>query len=148
MDITTYDHSDGYTISTDPTRLQIDVIHGFLSNESYWGQGRLIETVRESIANSLCFGLYHENQQVGFARVVTDGVTFAWLCDVFILPDQRGKDLGKWLIQTVVSHPRLKNLRRMILATRDAHGLYQEYGGFSLLQQPELWMERFNPDFR
>ena len=99
--------------------------------------------VKTSLENSLCFGVYHSAQQVGFARVVTDTVTFAWLCDVFILPDQRGKDLGKWLIQCVVSHPNLKAIRRMLLATRDAHGLYREYGGFSPLAEPGRWMERF-----
>ena len=145
MDIVTFNRADGYLISSDPALLQIEVIHQFLSNESYWAQGRTIEIVRESIANSLCFGMYLEDRQVGFARVVTDGITFAWLCDVFIVSDQSGKDLGKWLIQSVVSHPRLSSIRRIVLATRDAHGLYQEYGGFTPLVQPERWMERFKP---
>ena len=146
MEIFTANREDGYRISTDPALLQIDGIHKFLSTESYWAQGRALEVVRESIANSLCFGLYLEDRQAGFARVVTDGITFAWLCDVFIVSDQRGKNLGKWLVQTVVAHPRLKSIRRIVLATRDAHGLYQEYGGFSALSQPERWMERFNPN--
>ena len=135
-----------FLISTDPALLQIDVIHNFLSNVSYWAQGRRLEVVKTSIENSLCFGIYSEGKQVGFARVVTDYATFAWLCDVFILPEQRGNGLGKWLIECVVSHPALARLKRMILATQDAHELYRRYGGFVALPNPERWMVRINSE--
>lgn len=139
-------HRDDYLISTDPGLLQIDIIHDFLSHQSYWAQGRTIETVQTSIENSLCFGVYFQEIQVGFARVVTDTVTFAWLCDVFILTNQRGKNLGKWLVECVTAHPNLKNIRRIVLATRDAHGLYNEYAAFTPIVNPDRWMERFNPN--
>lgn len=135
-----------FLISTDPALLQIDVIHNFLSNVSYWAQGRRLEVVKTSIENSLCFGIYSEGKQVGFARVVTDYATFAWLCDVFILPEQRGNGLGKWLIECVVSHPALARLKRMILATQDAHELYRRYGDFVALPNPERWMVRINSE--
>jgi len=135
-----------YLLSTDPSLLQLDRIHEFLSTQSYWAKGRSLETVRLSVANSLCFGIYRANSQVGFARVVTDFATFAWLCDVFILPEECGHGLGKWLVENVTSHPALKTIRRMLLATRDAHELYHPYGGFQPLANPERWMERFNPD--
>jgi GNAT superfamily N-acetyltransferase len=135
-----------FLISTDPTLLQVDVIHNFLSNASYWAQGRPIEVVKTSIENSLCFGVYADGKQVGFARVVTDYATFAWLCDVFILPDQRSHGLGKWLIQCVVAHPVMAALKRMILATRDAHELYLRYGDFEALPNPERWMVRIKPE--
>ncbi len=132
-------------ISTDPARLQVDVIHHFLSVESYWARGRSLETVQTAIQHSLCFGVYTEDRQVGFARVVTDYATFAWLCDVFILESARGHGLGKWLIETVVTHPAMVPLRRMLLATRDAHELYRHYGGFETLENPDRWMARINP---
>jgi GNAT superfamily N-acetyltransferase len=132
-------------ISTDPSRLQISTIHHFLSVDSYWAQGRSLETIETSILHSLCFGVYASDQQVGFARVVTDYATFAWLCDVFIHEDQRGQGLGKWLIQTVMAHPVLGSLRRILLATRDAHELYRRYGDFELLPNPERWMVHMNP---
>lgn len=133
-----------YTISTDPALLDVPFIHKFLSEEAYWALGRPYETVVRSVENSLCFGVYHGAQQVGFARVVTDYATFAWLCDVFIIPTERGKGLSKRLVQAVVSHPMLAGLRRMMLATRDAHELYRRYGEFEALRTPERWMERFN----
>ena len=135
-------HRDNYTISTDPNRLDITVIYNFLSTGSYWAQNRPLEVVRRSIENSLNFGVYCDERQVGFARVITDYATFAWLCDVFILPEQRGSGLGKWLVECVVNHPDLKPLRRLLLATRDAHELYQQYGGFTPLGNPDRWMER------
>jgi GNAT superfamily N-acetyltransferase len=135
-------HRDLYTISTDPDRLDIAVIHKFLATDSYWAQNRPIEVVRRSIENSLTFGVYRDHRQVGFARVITDYATFAWLCDVFILPEQRGSGLGKWLVECVVSHPDIQPLRRLLLATRDAHELYRRYGGFTPLASPERWMER------
>jgi GNAT superfamily N-acetyltransferase len=131
-----------YTISTDMTRLDINLIYEFLSTHSYWAKGRTRVAVERSIAHSLSFGLYRQEQQVGFARVVTDYATFAYLADVFVLKAERGRGLGKWLIATIVEHPDLQVLRRWLLATRDAHGLYQQ-AGFTLLAQPERWMERF-----
>lgn len=133
---------DGFLISTDKQRLDIDYIYHWLSERSYWAQGRSRETVEASITNSLCFGLYQGDKQVGFARVVTDLVTFGWLCDVFIDESRRGHALGKWLVQTVVSHPDLARIRRLLLATRDAHELYRRYGGFETLGTPERWMAK------
>jgi GNAT superfamily N-acetyltransferase len=135
---------DGYAISTDPGRLDVAFVHQFLSQESYWAEGRSLDTVRLSLAHSLCFGLYAEDAQVGFARVVTDKATFAWLCDVFVVRDHRGRGLSKWLVQCVVGHPDLQTLRRILLATRDAHDLYRRYAGFAPLQAPERWMERLH----
>jgi GNAT superfamily N-acetyltransferase len=129
-----------YRISTDPSLLQIDVIYRYLSEESYWANGIPRDRVETSIRHSLCFGMYHENEQVGFARVVTDFARYAYLCDVFVLPKYRGQGLGKWLVETVVSHPTLSQLARITLGTRDAHGLYAQYG-FQLLQSPERHME-------
>ena len=133
---------DQYEISTDLTRLNIDVIHDYLSNQSYWAVGRSRKTVEKAIENSLNFGVYLGEQQVGFARVVSDFATMAWVCDVFVLEEHRGHGLGKALVEVVVSHPDLQNLRRLLLATRDAHDLYSKYGGFSLLKAPENWMEK------
>jgi GNAT superfamily N-acetyltransferase len=117
-----------YLISTAPERLDLDVIHRFLSEESYWAPGVEREVVARSIENSLCFGLYHGDVQVGFARVVTDRAAFAWLADVFVLPAHRGRGLGKWLVETVLAHPDLRGLRRFMLGTADAHSLYERYG--------------------
>ena len=118
----------GYTISTDRDRLDIELIQRFLSEDSYWAAGVTREVVERSIENSLCFGLHHGNEQVGFARVVTDRAAFAYLADVFVLTPHRGRGLGKWLIETVISHPDLQNLRRFFLGTADAHSLYERYG--------------------
>jgi GNAT superfamily N-acetyltransferase len=137
---------NGYRITTDPQQLDITAIHDFLSNQSYWARGRSLETVQRSIENSLCFGvLAPDGQQVGFARVVTDYATFAWLCDVYVLESERGKGLGKWLVQSVVAHPLLQGLRNFILSTRDAHELYRKYGGFEALADPGRWMSRPRP---
>ncbi|MDD5263800.1 MAG: GNAT family N-acetyltransferase [Candidatus Bipolaricaulis sp.] len=137
------EHPDaGVTISTDKARLDVELIHDFLSRSSYWAQGRPIDQVRTSIRNSLCFGIYDRQAQVGFARVVTDDATFAWLCDVFVVESHRGRGLGKQLIQAVVEHPTLRDLRLMILATRDAQGLYSEYGGFRAVEVADRWMIR------
>jgi len=135
-------YRDGYTISTDKARLDLELIHDYLSNRSYWAQGRPFEIVQRSVEHSLCFGVYQAEQQVGFARVVTDYVTFAWLCDVFVLESHRGQGLGKWLIECVAGHPDLLNLKLFLLATRDAHELYRRYGGFDTLPKPEKWMFR------
>jgi GNAT superfamily N-acetyltransferase len=134
-----------YTISTDRTKLNLRLIHGFLNDSSYWAQGRPPAVVERSIEHSLCFGVYAGRQQVGFARVVTDYATFAWLCDVFILESHRGEGLGKRLIESVVSHPELGGLQLFILATRDAHELYHRYGGFEQVESAEKLMVRRGP---
>ena len=134
---------DEFTVSTDPERLHVTEIHDYLSR-SYWAAGRSVEVVGRSIRNSICFGLFHGDRQVGFARVISDKATFAYLCDVFVLEDYQGQGLGKWLMSVVVSHPELQNLRRFVLATRDAHGLYEQFG-FTILQNPDRWMEIFKP---
>jgi GNAT superfamily N-acetyltransferase len=131
-------------ISTDPNRLDLDVIHRFLSEQSYWARGRPMDMVVHSITNSLCFGAYLENRQVGFARVVTDRTTFAWLADVFVLDEYRGRGYGKTLMGAVLEHPDLQGLRRWLLATKDAHGLYAQYGFVPV--PPARFMERRNPD--
>ncbi len=132
-----------FTITTEKNKLQLEKIYAYLSR-SYWATGRSKEIVEHSIQHSLCFGLFHINEQVGFARVITDYATFAYLCDVYVLEEYQGKGLGKWLMSVVMSHPDLQGLRRWSLATRDAHGLYRQYG-FTALKSPERWMEIFNP---
>ncbi|MBI3651062.1 MAG: GNAT family N-acetyltransferase [Acidobacteria bacterium] len=142
---TTYQsHYQDFLISTDPSLLNLEVIHEFLTR-SYWAQGIAVEIVKQSLENSLCFGVYHHQRQVGFARVITDYATFAYLADVFILEECRGQGLSKWLMATLVAHPDLQGLRRWLLATRDAHELYRQYG-FADLASPERWMERYFPD--
>lgn len=139
---------DRYVVSTDKHRLDIDFVHAFLSQNAYWALGRSRAMVEKSIEHSLCFGLYEASsdgeseRQVGFARVVTDYTTFAWLCDVFVDDAVQGHGLGKRLVQAVVSHPELQSLKRILLATRDAHELYRRYGGFETLSTPERWMAR------
>ena len=137
-------HKGEYTISTDKSRLDIGVIHGFL-DASYWAAGRSVETIRRSIDNSLPFGIYTGDQQVGFARVITDHATFAWIADVFVLDQHRGKGLSKWLMEVMLSHPELQGFRRWVLATKDAHELYRRFG-FTELTRPERWMERHDPN--
>ena len=129
-----------FTISTDRSRLDLAVIHSFLDN-SYWASGRSTETIRRSIENSVAFGVYTGERQVGFARVITDYATFAWIADVFILEEFQGRGLGKWLTETIIAHPELQGFRRWVLATKDAHGLYKKLG-FHELKRPERWMER------
>lgn len=133
-----------FLISTDRARLDFNVIHDFLSNSSYWATGRSLETVRRSIENSLAFGLYENERQVGFARVVTDYATFAWVADVFVLDEFRGRGLGTWLMEVMLAHPQLQGFRRWTLATKDAHEIYRKFG-FSELKRPERWMERHDP---
>lgn len=118
----------GYLISTDSSLLDIDMVHDYLSNQSYWAANIPKEVVEKSIANSLCFGIYDDHVQVGFARLVTDKATFAYMADVFILEPNRGIGLSKWLMEVIQAHPELQGLRRWILATRDAHGLYEKMG--------------------
>ncbi|MCX6047520.1 MAG: GNAT family N-acetyltransferase [Chloroflexi bacterium] len=129
-----------YTISTDRNRLEIEMMHHYLANESYWAQGRPLALLETAINHSLCFGVYQGAQQIGFARVVTDCAVFAYLADVFILPAHQGHGLGKWLIQTILQAPELQNVGRLTLNTRDAHGLYAQFG-FGPVTQPELSME-------
>lgn len=139
-------HPAGFTISTDPARLEVAVVHSYLAHESYWARNIPRETVERAIANSLNFGLYlPSGTQVGFARVVTDRATFAWLCDVFVLPDHRGLGLSKWLMEVVWAHPDLSGLRRQLLATLDAHGLYHQFG-FGPLAAPERYLEIRKPN--
>jgi len=133
-----------FQISTDPARIDLDTVHGFLT-ASYWARGIPRETVERSIENSLCFGIYHGDRQVGFARVVTDRATFAYLGDVFVLPDYRGHALSKWMMECIMAHSDLQGLRRWMLATQDAHGLYRQYG-FTELKAPQRWMEIHSPD--
>ena len=131
---------EGYAISTDPDRLESAAVHRLLSEHAYWAQGRSLETVAASLSASLNFGAFApDGTLAGFSRIVTDYATFAWLCDVVVHPDHRGLGLGKALVEAVVTHPRLLGLRRIILATGDAEGLYAKYG-FKPLDGPELWM--------
>jgi len=134
----------GFEISTDKDLLDFQMIYSYLSDESYWSKGISVEKVRRSIENSICFGVYHHGRQVGFARIITDKATFAYLCDVFILDDFRGQGLSKWLIQTILAHAELQGLRRWSLATADAHGLYSQFG-FMPLTSPENWMGIYTP---
>ena len=134
-------HPTGYTLSTDPARLDVTAIHRWLSEESYWARNISRATVERAIANSLNFGLYApDGQLAGFCRVVTDRATFAWLCDVFVLPAHRGHGLAKWLVRQMLAHPDLQNLRRHLLATFDAHTLYQRFG-YEPLDRPDRWLE-------
>jgi GNAT superfamily N-acetyltransferase len=135
---------DEYTISTDRSRLDIDLIHNFLSSNSYWASGRAREVVERSIENSLPFGIYRGTEQVGFARIVTDYATFAWVADVFVLPEHRGRGLSKWLMEIIIAHSQLQGFRRWVLSTKDAHELYERFG-FMKLHRPERWMERCDP---
>lgn len=136
---------DGFFISTDKEKLDLDAIQEFLAEESYWAQNRPPEQTRIAIENSICFGLYHAEKLIGFARVVSDCATFAYVGDVFVVPEFRGRGLSKWLLEVIVSHPGLQGLRRWVLATRDAHTLYEKFG-FHELVHPERWMERPAPD--
>ena len=138
-------HKDEYTISTDKERLDLAVIHKFLSEESYWAGERSLEQTTTAIENSICFGLYHGERQIGFARVVSDKATFAYIGDVFVLSEYRGQGLSKWLMQVIIDHPELQGLRRWVLATKDAHGLYEQFE-FAQLRYPERWMEKTAPN--
>jgi GNAT superfamily N-acetyltransferase len=139
-----YELSKGeFTLSTNPDRLDRASIHEFLSN-SYWAKHRPREVFEKALENSLCFGLYHSDQQVGFARVISDHATFAYLADVYILEPYRGRGLAKWLITNILAHPKLKEVRRWLLTTKDAHKLYRECG-FSGLKEPEHHMQLLQP---
>jgi N-acetylglutamate synthase-like GNAT family acetyltransferase len=136
---------DGFLFSTDKGRIDLLYVHHFLSTKSYWAEGIPLELVRQSIKHSLSLGIYKNNKQVGFARVVTDYATFGYLADVFVDEAYRGKSLSKILMEFIFSLEELKGLRRIMLATRDAHSLYAQYG-FKLLQAPERFMEFHQPD--
>jgi GNAT superfamily N-acetyltransferase len=128
-----------YTITTDKSRIDINAVHHFLTN-AYLAAGIPKETVERSISGALCFSILHGDKQVGFARIITDEATFAYLADVFVLEEFRGKGLSKWLMQTIINYPTLQGLRRFMLATRDAHSLYAQYG-FTPLNNVDRWMQ-------
>ena len=133
-----------FLVSTDRDKLNLDTVHSFLS-ESYWAKGIPREVVARSIQNSLCFGVFSGAEQIGFARVISDYATYAYLADVFIIEPYRGKSLAKWLMECIVAHPQLQGLRRWTLATRDAHELYAKFG-FKPLQRPDRFMELHNAE--
>ncbi len=138
------EHRGEFTVSSALSHMDMNVVHGYLSR-AYWCEGLPRETLERAMRNSLCFGLFEGENQVGFARVVSDRATFAYVCDVFVLPSHQGKGLGTWLMQCVVRHPELQGLRRWHLTTRDAHSLYRKVG-FTLLSKPERHMEVFTLD--
>ena len=129
-----------FYISTDKSLLDTPLIHQYLTEDSYWAKGRSIETVKTSIEHSICFGVYNQQQQVGFARVVSDCAIFAWIMDVFILPQFQGNGLGKKLMTEILNHPNLQDLSRWGLGTADAHGLYKQFG-FTEIMEPHRLME-------
>ncbi|RYZ30879.1 MAG: N-acetyltransferase [Chitinophagaceae bacterium] len=135
---------DDFSISTSKDKLDIAFIHAFLSG-SYWAENIPLDVVERSITGSLCFGVYNQDKQIGFARVVTDEATFAYLCDVFIDEAYRGKGLSKWLMEVILAYPALQGLRRFMLATRDAHGLYKQFG-FTELTFTDRWMHKHKPN--
>lgn len=136
---------EGFRISTDHAAIDVDAVHAYLSQRSYWSRGIPRDVVAASIAGSLPFGLFAGDRQIGFARVITDYATFAYLADVYVDEAHQGAGLGKWLIATLMTHPALQGLRRWLLITRDAHGLYARHG-FVPLGAPDLHMERHDPD--
>ena len=131
---------NNFLISTDTSKLDVTSIHQYLSAESYWAQGIPINIVKQSITNSLCFGVYENTKQIGFARMISDFATFAYLADVYILSNYRGQGLSKWLMQFIMKHPDMQGLRRYMLATKDAHGLYAQFG-FIQIPNPETLMQ-------
>jgi len=141
-------NEDEYEISTDKKKLELSMIHNFLANESYWAKGIPFEVMERSIANSLCFGVYHQGRQVGFARVVTDYATTAYVGDVFIIEPYRGRGLGGRLVKTIIDHPELEGLRLWFLGTKDAHELYRKYGFKKIAETPamERLMAILNPE--
>ncbi|MBW4579018.1 MAG: GNAT family N-acetyltransferase [Tildeniella nuda ZEHNDER 1965/U140] len=134
-----------FTIVDDREALDIELIYNFLSKYSYWAKNIPRDVVVKSLNHSLCFGLFKKHQQIGFGRVVTDRATFAYLADIFIVENYRGKELGKWLVECILKHPELQGLRRWMLSTADAQQLYHEFG-FQPLHKPERFMEKHNPD--
>ncbi len=136
--------SSDYEISNDPDRIDISLVHDFL-RRSYWAEGRSRETVERSIKNSLCFAVYAGEQQVAFARVVTDRAVFAYLADVFVVPEFRARGVSKMLMRAILAHPDLQGLRTFMLGTRDAHGLYAQFG-FGPISEPQRLMARYRPN--
>jgi GNAT superfamily N-acetyltransferase len=134
-----------FNISCDNKKLDISLIHRYLSEESYWAKNIPIETVNQSIENSLNFGVYFKNQQIGFARIISDYATFAYLFDVFILPEYQKKGLSKWLLESIETHPNLQNLRRWMLMTFDAQEVYKK-NGWNIASHPERVMEKYTPN--
>lgn len=134
-----------YLITTDVAKVDIDVVHQFLSEQSYWAKGIPRETVARSVQHSICFSVLHEGELIGFARITSDHATVAYLGDVFVLPAHRGRGISTWLLQCISSHPELQGLRRWMLATADAHGLYKKFG-FTGLRAPDRWMEKHHAD--
>jgi GNAT superfamily N-acetyltransferase len=134
-----------YSITTDKSQLDIYAIYRFLSIQSHWSKNIPLDRVKTSVENSLNFGLFHHNMQIGYARVISDFATIAYLGDVYVLPEYRGRGLSKWLMEQVMAHPNLQGLRRWILLTSDAHGLYKKYG-WKEVAKPGLYMELYNPD--
>ena len=134
-----------FLLSFDKDRLQLDRVVDYLARQSYWAQGRPTEVIETSIHTSVCLGIYHQGEQVAFARLVTDQATFAWLCDVFVDPAQRGQGLGKWLVEAATGYTDRMGIKRTVLATRDAQKLYEHYGNFQNFEAPEMWMTRFHP---
>lgn len=132
-------------VTSDPARIDLDLVHRFLSQQSHWARGIDRATVERSLRHSLCFAVLRDGAQIGFARVVTDRATFAYVCDVFVLASERGRGAARRLVEAVLAHPDLQGLRRMALTSRDAQGLY-ERAGFATLAHPERWMERFVPN--
>ncbi|WP_244959637.1 GNAT family N-acetyltransferase [Marinomonas primoryensis] len=135
----------GYKISSETNDMDVSVIHGYISR-SYWAENIPLRTMETAINNSLCFGVFTDSgNQVAFARMITDSATFAYLADVFVLKEHRGKGISKWIMKNIIDHPNLQGIRRMALATSDAHGLYEEFG-FKALNSPESFMELHQPD--
>jgi N-acetylglutamate synthase-like GNAT family acetyltransferase len=144
MNMETEWKKDGYLLSTDKSKIDVEAVHDFLSH-SYWAENIPLDVVQKSIDHSLCFGIYRQQKLIGFARAISDFATFAYLADVFILPEERGQGLSKWLMETIMDHPQLRGLRRFVLATKDAHGLYSQFG-FTPFDKPERWMQKHAPD--
>ncbi|MEP7154809.1 MAG: GNAT family N-acetyltransferase [Betaproteobacteria bacterium] len=135
----------GYVVTTDPARIDVDAVHRYLSEDSYWAKNIPRDVVERSIAHSMCFAILHDDELAGFARITSDHATVAYLGDVFVLPAHRGKGLSKWLMECILVHPQLQGLRRWMLATADAHGLYEQFG-FTPFKAPQRWMEKHDPD--
>jgi GNAT superfamily N-acetyltransferase len=131
---------DGLVLSDDPAMIDVGLVHHWLSESSYWASGRSLDTVRRSIANSHCIGVYENGSQIGFTRVVSDEATFAWVCDVFVHEERRGAGIGRWMVGEAVEWCNEVGILRITLGTRDAHGVYEGVG-FAPLAKPERWME-------
>ncbi|PKN97175.1 MAG: GNAT family N-acetyltransferase [Chloroflexi bacterium HGW-Chloroflexi-5] len=144
MDILTETNGE-FTITTDKSKMDLATIHRFLSEESYWCKNVPVKRVKKAMDHSLNFGVFHGDRQVGYARVISDFSSVAYLGDVFILKEFRGQGLSKWMMETIISHPELQGLRRWILLTADAHELYRKYG-WTNIKNPEKWMEKHDPD--